>query len=226
MMFFVNTVEPNTPLDPSRIHLLRDINFQSPLTFDEIMNITNSPYSNENWSKLSYFVTKNSLRPYFDEHMGRIAERKIVTGEWIIDETSVNCLFYETYLRMPTVCDWTRQFIFFTTDNFLGSLGIYAINLSIDLSEDMALKQIANVAQHQLVSNSPFNRFMVAIQKGSSWELAFGEILPTVAPKKYTKARKVKISLFKEPSKFLHELLRGGKVNNILHEEYEFSVRI
>lgn len=226
IMVFVNTFQADSPPEPRRIHLLKDIELQSSLTFDEIMDITNSPYSNEHWSKLSYFVSKGSLRPYYYENLGRIVDRNIAKGDWVIDETSVNCLFYETYLRQPRVSDWTRQFLFFTPDNFLGSLAIYALNLSMGVSDNMALKQIANAAQHQLVSNSPFNRFMVAIQKENTWELAFGEILPMVVPKKYTKARKVKISLFKEPSQFFHELLSGGKVSNIHHEEYEIKVRI
>ncbi|UGB29965.1 hypothetical protein [Metabacillus sp. B2-18] len=225
-MFFVNTVEPDNTPNPSRIHLLRGIELQNPLTFDEITDITNTPYSNENWSKLAYFVTKSSLRPFYHENLGRIVEQHIARGDWIINDMSVNCLFYETYFRMPSVCDWTRQFLFFTTDDFLGSLGIYALNLSTDASEYMALRQIAKVAQNQLVSNSPFNRFMVAIQRQNYWGFAFGEILPTMTPRMYTNARRVKISLFKEPSKFFYELLSGGMVNNILHEEYEIRIRI
>lgn len=225
-MFFVNTLQPDILPDPRRIHLLSDIEFQSSLDYNEIIDITNSPYSDENWAKLSYFVTKSSLRPYFSEHIGRIADRKIANGEWLIDKTSVNCLLNETYLRMPAVCDWTRQFLFFKSDNFVGSLGIYALNLSMGASNLMALRQIANISQFELVSNSPFNRFMVAIQKENCWELAFGEILPLNTPKTYTKARRVKISLFKEPSKFFFELLCGGKVTNILYDEYRISVRM
>lgn len=225
-MFFVNHAEPHRNPDSSRIHLLTDISYEKSLTFEEIMDITNSLYSNENWSKLSYFVTRGSLRPYDNEHIGRIAERNIAKGDWIVDEKSVNCLFYETYLRMPTVCDWTSHFLFFTLDNFLGSMGIYALNLSTDISEHMAVKQIANVAQYQIVSNSPFNRFMVAIQKENHWEFAYGEILPMITPKNYTKSKRVKIFLFKEPSKFLYELLSGGMVKNIPHDEYVISVRI
>ncbi|MFG6497281.1 hypothetical protein P8610_18100 [Fictibacillus sp. UD] len=190
------------------------------------MDITNSPYSNKGWCQLSYFVTKESLRPYYNEHIGRIADRKIANGEWLIDKTSDNCLFYETYLRMPSVCDWTRQFLFFSPDEFLGSLGVYAIKLSSDISENMALRWIAKVAQYQLVSDSPFNRFMVAIQKEKYWEFAFGEVLPLIGPKSLIKARRIKISLFKEPSKFFYELLSGGKAYNILHDEYEISVRL
>lgn len=225
-MSFVNSVESYRQPNSSRVHLLTGIELEKSLMFDEIMDITNSPYSNENWSRLSYFVTKGSLRPYENEQIGRIAERNIAKGDWIIDGKSVNCLFYETYLRMPTVCDWTRHFLFFTPDDFVGSIGIYALNLSTNISEHMALKQIANVAHHLTVSNSPFNRCMIAIQRESHWELAFGEILPTVVPKNYIKSRKVKISLFKEPSIFFHELLSGGMAKNILHDEYEVSVRI
>ncbi|AYV72911.1 hypothetical protein M1D49_00335 [Bacillus sp. PK3-056] len=225
-MCFVKTLQQEVHPDPSRVNLLRGIELRSSLTFVEIMDITNSPYSNENWSKLSYFVSKGSFRPYSNDDLGRIIERKIANGDWLIEDTSVNGLFYETYLRMPTVCDWTRQFLFFTPDDFVGSIGIYALNLSTDISEHMALKQIANVAQYQIVSNSPFNRFMVAIQKENHWEFVYGEILPMITPKNYTKSRRVKISLFKEPSKFFNELLRGGMVKNIPHDEYVISVRI
>lgn len=225
-MSFVNSVEPYGKPDSSRVHLLTGLELEDSLTFEKIMDLTNSPYSNENWSKLSYFVTKSSLRPYDNEHIGRIADRKIAKGDWIIDEMSVNCLFNETYLRMPTVCDWTRHFLFFTLDDFLGSMGIYAMNLSTNVTMLMAVRQLTNIAQYHLISNSPFNRFMIAIQRESHWELAFVEVLPTVVPDKYINSRKVRISLFKEPSKFFYELLSGGKAKNILHDEYELRVKI
>lgn len=225
-MPFVNSVEPYRKPDSNRVRLLTGLELEKPLMFDEIMGITNSPYSNENWSRLAYHVSRHSIRPYYNEHIGRIADRNIAEGEWIIDATSVNCLFYKTSLRMPSVCDWTRQFLFFTSDNFLGSLEIYALQLSTDTSEHMALRQIAKVAQYQLVSNSPFHRFMIAIQKENNWELAFGYILPTMIPSNYIRSRKVKISLFTEPSTFFHELLNGGKANNTLHDEYELRVEI
>lgn len=225
MMFFANTIKPDTLLEPRRCSLLRGIDFQKELTFEEIRDIANSPYSNENWSKLSYFVCKSSIRPYHNDDLGKIVERNITNRDWMIDEMSVNCLLYETSLRMPTVCDWTRHFSFFTSDNFIGSIGIYALQLSTNTSEHLAIKQIANIAQYQLNTNSPFNRFLVAIQKEDNWEIAFGDILAAVTPRKYVKARKVKITLCKEPSKFFNEFLGGGRINNIIHEEFEIRVR-
>jgi hypothetical protein len=66
----------------------------------------------------------------------------------------------------------------------------------------------------------------VAIQKEKRWELAFGEILPTMVPRMYIESRKVRISIFNDPSQFFHELLRGGEAYNISHNEYEVDVRI
>jgi hypothetical protein len=225
-MFFVDSKQRYMSPESSRVHLIRDINLLNPMTYDEIMDITKSPYSNESWSKLAYNVSKSSFRPYYNEDLGKIADRNIAKGNWLIDETSVNCLFYETYLRMPSVCDWTRHFMYFTEDNFLGSLGIYALQLETDVSENMALRHVANIAQYQLVSKSPFNRFMVAIHRDKSqWELAYGYIVEEHTPLWMCKSRRVRISWFKEPSKFFKELLSGGIVNNIHYEEYEVSVR-
>jgi hypothetical protein len=225
-MFIVNSLQPNISIDPNRIKLLRNATLQSSLTFDEIMDITKSPYTDETWVQLVYFLSKHKLRPYYNNVIGKIADQKIANGDWIIDEMSVNCLLFETYLRMPSVCDWTRHFLYFNSSSFLGLFDVYSLNLSTDVSEHMALKQISHISQHQLQNNSPFQRFMVAIQKIDRWELALGEILPINVPIKFVKSRRVRITVFNDPSRFFHELLRRGKANNIPHKEYEIAVRI
>lgn len=223
---FLNSVEPYRQPETSRIHLLNGVNLQSSLSFDEIMDITNSPYTDESWIRLAYFVSKGQLRRYRNDDIGRIVDRNITRGNWKINGMPVNCIVNETYLRMPSVCDWTRHFLFFMPDDFLGSLEVFSLQLSNDLSEFMALNQIAKLAQYQLVSNSPFNRFIVAIQKENNWEIAFGEIPSVITPKSYTKTRRVKITLFKEPNKLFQELLIGNKTNNLLYDRYEFRVRV
>lgn len=226
-MFFVNTNDQNIPPKLDRCTLLKDIDYEKELNFEEIMEITNSSYSDNNWSRLAHFMGKKSYRSYQDNQMNKIIKTMFSNSDILANQAHVNCLFYNTYLRIPSVCDWTRHFSFFISDYFIGSLDIYAMQLSMDASDYFAVRQIANIAQNQINTNRPFLRFMVAIVKEDKWELAFCFIEKEKnLPKHFIKARKIKIQWFKKPAKFFDEILRGGNVFNIPNEEFIVKVRV
>ncbi len=198
-----------------------------PLSFNKMLEITSQSYTDKEWCKLAYSVSKSGLQSYTNEQMTKIVNHKKSDGSWNFNDKVVNCLFYETSLRHPGVSAWTKEFKFFTGlgSRFLGAVGVNTIHLEADVSEGMMLRRVGDLVQYTLLSESPFNRLLIALHKPNcdDWELVYAEAIinPYV-----NRSRPVNISYFSRPSEFFKALLSGEKLNSVEHKRYEVRVRV
>ncbi|MDU5141848.1 MAG: hypothetical protein E6230_06685 [Paenibacillus dendritiformis] len=214
------------------------------MTFGEMSELAAAPFRDDNWVRLAYSVSSTVFRPYFDQGFAGIMKRKSTVSEngysfsnVFNTVSAVNCLYFDTSYRSPGTCDWSREFKFFSGEQFLGGIGVYAISLTNNcawLSKQVALTSIARYyIQSREVSNNqsdrkngnifdrqsgdPFNRMLIAVIKPDQWEIAFVQIRKMGPPVSKVRSCEVIATIF-NPNDFIKVLQNG--LESIAQEEH------
>lgn len=221
---FLNTVEPYTPPMDNQVQLLvENLNL---LEYDELIDLSKMPYTDDNWSKIAFSVSKSILCSYEDEDFSAIVKKKISKGHWSFNNEVINCLIYNTSIRQPGAFDFSHGFKYIAENSFIGGTGIYTIYIQDpNISNNMLLRQIANLTQYHVLSGNPFNRLLIALSRPNtaSWEVVFVE---SVYNQYVQNSRLIKILWFKNPSDFFKSILSGQQVGNVEREQFEARIRV
>lgn len=143
----------------------------------EALDIANSKYTDENWSRLIFSLFYNKFKVYKDDNLMNIVNKKQFNGLEEIEDTAYKCLFFNTSLRYPTIYEFIKEFRYYSNCSFFNSISIFSVEIMEDMSFDFKLNALIQILfKNRVLSSNGDDKFIAAIYRddNSKWEIAIG----------------------------------------------------